>query len=481
MIIKNPSRGRLVEYAIRRQGARLTEAGALVVWSGNHTGRSPDGKLIVHDDITQKEVDWVSNNPMTQKEWSNLLEKFSHHEDMGSQLTFHMTGAAGGHPASSINLDIYCDTPSHALFCHNMFQQSVDNPIETVKICVYPSITDTPVVAINFSERTILISGTLYAGEIKKSVFTYLNFLLPAMDILPMHCSINCDTKGENPTVFFGLSGTGKTTLSSDPQRLLLGDDEHGWSDDAIFNFEGGCYAKTLDLKMSSEPQIFIASHKFGSIFENVALDDHGIVNFSDSSLTKNGRSSYPIENIARSTGVSYINKQPKNVIMLTCDAFGVLPAICKLSKEEARDQFLLGYTSKVAGTESGVDDPVATFSPCFGAPFMPRSPDVYADLLVKFLEKTNATCWLINTGWSGGPPGVGERMPLELTRQIVGAVVDGDMEGVPTFYHDHTNFTVPDIGGVPPEYLHPELAWSNPIMYNSQVKKLWSMFEDVL
>lgn len=480
MIIKNPSRGRLVEHAIRKQGARLTQSGALCVWSGEHTGRSPDGKFIVRDDTTLKSVDWSNNNPMTPAEWQDLLKQFEQYQSMGS-IIFNMTAAAGGHPDSSVNLDIMCDTPSHALFCSNMFQQEVENPIETINIKVFPSVTNKPTVAINFTERTILISGTQYSGEIKKSVFTYLNFLLPAKGILPMHCSINTDLNGDNPAIFFGLSGTGKTTLSSDSDRLLLGDDEHGWSNTGVFNFEGGCYAKTLNLSMTSEPQIFLASHKFGSIFENVSLNNQGIVDFTSFDITKNGRSSYPIGHISRTTGVQYIEKQPTSVIMLTCDAFGVLPAICKLSKEEAREQFMLGYTSKVAGTESGVDEPVATFSPCFGSPFMPRSPVVYGDLLVDFLEKSGATCWLINTGWSGGPPGVGERMPLELTRMIVTCVVEGDMDDVPTFYHDQTNFTVPDIGGVPSQYLRPELAWSNPIMYNSQVAKLWEMFESAL
>lgn len=450
------------------------------MWSGDHTGRSPNGKFIVRDDTTLKTIDWANNNPMTPGEWEDLVEKFDQYQSMGS-IFFNMTGGAGGSPTSSINLDIMCDIPSHALFCRNMFQREVEEPIETVTVKVFPSVTTEPTVAINFTEKTILISGTQYAGEIKKSVFTYLNFLLPALDILPMHCSINTDLNGDNPAIFFGLSGTGKTTLSSDPDRLLLGDDEHGWSNLGVFNFEGGCYAKTLNLSPTSEPQIFVASHKFGSIFENVSLDEKGIVNFNSDSFTKNGRVSYPIDYIARTTGISFIEKQPTSVIMLTCDAFGVLPAICKLSKEEARDQFLMGYTSKVAGTESGVDEPIATFSPCFGAPFMPKSPDVYADQLVSLIESSGASCWLINTGWTGGPPGEGERMPLDLTRLIVAAVVDGDMDDVPTFLHDHTSFTVPDIGGIPQKYLRPELAWSNPIMYDQQVKKLWEMFESAL
>jgi phosphoenolpyruvate carboxykinase (ATP) len=260
-----------------------------------------------------------------------------------------------------------------------------------------------------------------------------------------------------------------------------LGDDEHGWSDQGVFNFEGGCYAKTYNLTITDEPQIFIASHRFGSIFENVALNDQGFVDFRDDTLTRNGRVSYPIDSVGRAMSVPFVESQPKTVIMLTCDAYGVLPAVCKLSKSAAREQFLLGYTSKVAGTESGIDDPIATFSPCFGLPFMPRAPEEYADLLVGLLEETGASCWLINTGWSGGPPGEGERIPLALTRAIVGMIVGGDMGGIPTFFHDYTGMIVPAVGGVPLEFLHPELAWSNPIMYSAQANKLMSLFKEAL
>jgi phosphoenolpyruvate carboxykinase (ATP) len=361
-----------------------------------------------------------------------------------------------------------------------MFHDKLENnSLEPLVVKVYPSCMKEPVVAINFSKRMVLISGTRYSGEIKKSVFTYLNFILPASDILTMHCSINCDYNKENVAVFFGLSGTGKTTLSSAPDRLLLGDDEHGWSSTGVFNFEGGCYAKTYGLTGHSEPQIWAACHKFGAILENVTFRDNGYINFLDDSHSKNGRASYPLSFVGGALTGGFIDSQPKTVIMLTCDAFGVLPAMSKLSIEDARKQFLLGYTSKVEGTEHGITSPVATFSPCFGLPFMPRKPEVYADLLVDFLSSSGATCWLVNTGWFGGPQGEGERIPLDVTRAIVGCITDGTMDDVPTFFHEQTGLNIPDVSGVPACFINPELAWSNPIMYNMQVEKLKRLIDE--
>jgi len=479
MDFNNTSRGTLIEHAVRRQGARLSETGALLVWSGDIKGRSPDGKFIVMDDTTRGTVDWSNNNSMSSSEWDTLLKEFESYEVTKAGHRYKERVSASGDPNLSLNVDIYSELPSHALFVKNMFRKPNENTmLGDLVVKVYPNIRNEPCVAINFSERVVLITGTSYAGEIKKSVFTYLNFVLPSMGVLPMHCSINCDREGKNPAVFFGLSGTGKTTLSADPSRLLLGDDEHGWSKDGVFNFEGGCYAKTLNLAPQSEPQIWAACHRFGTILENVAVNKKGNVNFSDGSLTKNGRASYPLEFIGGSMVEGFVPEQPGCVIMLTCDAFGVLPAVSKLSLDEAKEQFLLGYTSKVAGTESGISEPEATFSPCFGLPFMPRSPEIYADMLVEFLKDTGASCWLVNTGWTGGPPGVGERIDLPTTRSIVGCIVDGDMDTVPTFKHDLTGFTVPDIGGLSPKLLRPELAWSNPIMFNSQINKFKSLVD---
>jgi phosphoenolpyruvate carboxykinase (ATP) len=480
MNFENVSRGTLIEHAVRRQGARLSDSGALLVWTGDIMGRSPSGKFIVMDDITRGAVDWSNNNSMSLNEWDALLEEFERYEDNKAGHKYKESVSASSDPSLHLNVDVHCELPSHALFVKNMFRKTMSEAaLGTLTVKVYPNVRSKPCVAINFSERTVLITGTSYAGEIKKSVFTYLNFVLPSMGILPMHCSINCDREGKNPAVFFGLSGTGKTTLSADPSRLLLGDDEHGWSKDGVFNFEGGCYAKTMGLTPQSEPQIWAACHRFGTILENVLVNKPGHINFSDDSLTKNGRASYPLDFIGGSMVEGFVPEQPSCVIMLTCDAFGVLPAVSKLSLAEAKEQFLLGYTSKVAGTESGIDEPVATFSPCFGLPFMPRPPEKYASLLVDFLESTGATCWLVNTGWTGGPPGTGERIALPVTRAIVGCIVDGDMNDVPTFYHDQSGFTVPDIGGLDVKLLRPELAWSNPIMFHAQVDKLKKLIED--
>ena len=481
MIFDSLSKGSLVEHAVRRQGARLTHAGALLVMTGDITGRSPDGKFIVMDDLTKGTVDWSNNNPMVDSEWSALSKVFDGFEDTHAKAFYVERASACAAPTLGLNVEVKCELPSHALFVKNMFREHAeDSLLEPVKIRVYPSAKDTPVVAINFTEREILIAGTSYAGEIKKSVFTYLNFILPAFGVLPMHCSINCDLEGKNPSVFFGLSGTGKTTLSADPNRMLLGDDEHGWSKEGVFNFEGGCYAKTLNLNPRSEPQIWAAANRFGSILENVVISNKGMPRFEDDLLSKNGRVSYPLNAIGGAMTQGFVPEQPKTIVMLTCDAFGVLPAVSKLSLEEAEEQFLLGYTSKVAGTESGVDEPVATFSPCFGLPFMPRSPQEYANMLVNFAEENNSSIWLVNTGWTGGPPGVGERINLDVTRAIVQCIVDGEMDNFETFYHEETGRTVPDIGtGIDRKLLYPELAWSNPMMYSDQLSKLKQLIEN--
>lgn len=479
-IFENLPRGTLVEHAVRRQGARLTNAGALVVYTGEITGRSPNGKYIVMDDLTRKTVDWSNNNPMTEKDWDELAKEFDSFEETRSSYKYIESASACACPGMELNVEVHCEKASHALFVKNMFRKPVEgSSIEGIVVRAFPSVRSEPIVAINFSKGEVLISGTSYAGEIKKSVFTYLNFILPSFGVLPMHCSVNCDLDGSKPAVFFGLSGTGKTTLSADPERILLGDDEHGWSSSGLFNFEGGCYAKTLGLNPKDEPAIWAAANRFGSIFENVTMDYSGMVNFHDDGITKNGRVSYPISSIGGAIGSGYINRQPRTVIMLTCDAFGVLPAVSKLSVEEAGEQFLLGYTSKVAGTESGVDEPQATFSPCFGLPFMPRPPIEYANMLQNFIEETGSTCWLVNTGWTGGPPGMGERIDLDTTRAIVNFITRGEMDDVPTFLHEETGMTVPDVGGLDRKLLHPELAWSNPIMYNNQLAKFKNLIEN--
>jgi len=327
----------------------------------------------------------------------------------------------------------------------------------------------------------ILISGTSYAGEMKKSVFTVLNHLLPEEGTFPMHCSINLDRDGENPTVFFGLSGTGKTTLSADSRRLLIGDDEHGWSRDGLFNFENGCYAKVIDLSREDEAEIWEACHGENSILENVVLDSSGNICFSDRTKTENTRSSYPISYVRNSVSERCSKHQPKDVVLLTCDAFGVLPAIAKLTPEEAWKFFVIGYTSKVAGTEKGVIEPVATFSPCFGLPFMTRNPKVYADMLKGFLEETGANCWMLNTGWQNGPYGVGERISISDTRDILSMVYDGKLSSLDTFEHTYTTMNVPKAIELNLALLKPELGWSKLKEYEISCNNLLAEMHRVL
>lgn len=334
-------------------------------------------------------------------------------------------------------------------------------------------------ILVNFTRKIVLIGGTYYAGEIKKSVFTVLNFLLPQKKVLSMHCSANVGKKGDT-ALFFGLSGTGKTTLSADPNRALVGDDEHGWSDDGIFNFEGGCYAKTIRLNPKYEPLVWSAINRFGSLLENVPLDENNHPNFDDNSITENTRASYPLTFISNHEP-SGTGGHPKNIFFLTADAFGVMPPLAKLSKEQAMFYFLSGYTSKLAGTERGLGNkPEATFSTCFGAPFLPLKPTIYARLLAERLEKHGTNVWLLNTGWSGGGFGVGERIALPLTRAMISAVLNGDLDNVATHLHPIFNIEIPDnVPGVPTEVLNPEMSWQNQALYKKEAEELAKKFVD--
>ena len=316
----------------------------------------------------------------------------------------------------------------------------------------------------------------MYSGEIKKSVFSVLNYHFPDRGWLPMHCSVNVDRNRENPAIFFGLSGTGKTTLSSDEKRILIGDDEHGWTDNGLTNFENGCYAKTINLSNKDEPQIWSASQKEFSILENVVVRN-GEADFSDGSITENTRSSYPAKYIDDADPLGYVDLHPKNIIMLTCDAFGVLPAVMRLNAEEAIDQFLMGYTAKVAGTESGVKEPMATFSFCFGAPFMPLNPKVYADILGNKVKENNVNCWLVNTGWTGGEYGVGSRIPIGVTRSIIDKIHDGSLAKCEFVMHEYTKFITPKCKDIEDVYLQPELGWDNLSKYKNKCKELLFMF----
>ena len=374
---------------------------------------------------------------------------------------------------------VYTERASHSLFARNMFiPLDGETEFSTYWVYHFPSLLKEPTVLISFSERTVLISGTLYSGEIKKSIFTALNYHFPHdLGYLPMHCSVNVDKNRENPAIFFGLSGTGKTTLSSDPNRILIGDDEHGWTDAGLTNFEGGCYAKTIRLTREDEPQIWDACHTRGTILENVVLTD-GKPNFDDDLHTENGRASYPTTSISNADEDGYVNCHPTNVIMLTCDAFGVLPPVVKLTPHEAVEQFSLGYTAKVAGTEAGVTEPVATFSPCFGAPFMPLPARAYADLLKRKILTHDVQCWLVNTGWAGGPYGVGERMPIKTTRLIIDGILDGTLAQRSVMEHQYTGFYIPIHPQIKLNVLFPERGWDNLDDYKRKINELMNLFK---
>jgi phosphoenolpyruvate carboxykinase (ATP) len=432
---------RLVADAVGRGEAQLASTGALVATTGQFTGRSPKDKFFVDHPEFHDSLDWGPGNRPLPPESFALLRRDVLDALQGREL-YVQDLWAGADPAYRLKVRVITEQAWHSLFAWNMFiRPPADGRRDAAPdwtVLQVPSFTANPerhgtvsgtVIAIDLAGRLVLIAGTAYAGEIKKSIFTVLNYLLPEQDVLPMHCSANIDPKGRT-TVFFGLSGTGKTTLSANASHTLIGDDEHGWSSGGVFNFEGGCYAKVIRLDAEAEPEIWAASNRFGAILENVVLDPETMApDFGDGSLTENTRSSYPLDFIANASRTGQ-GDHPRNVVMLTADAFGVLPPISLLSPEQAMYHFLSGYTARVAGTERGVAEPQATFSACFGAPFMPRRPSVYATLLGRMLRRHDARCWLVNTGWTGGAYGTGRRMPLETTRALLGAALDGRLEG---------------------------------------------------
>ncbi len=483
----NPSRAALVEQALTRGEGFLVAGGALAADTGRFTGRSPKDRFIVRDILTEDAVAWGTvNQPMTEAHFSTLKrDMFAAAEGAGFTQDLY----AGTDPAHRLNVRVITEYAWHSLFAQNMFVRNktdeAHEPDFTV-LCL-PSFKAVPerhgshsetVIALSFSEKLVLIGGTEYAGEIKKSIFSVLNFTLPDAGILPMHCSANVGADGQS-ALFFGLSGTGKTTLSADPERTLIGDDEHGWSADGIFNFEGGCYAKVVNLTAEAEPEIYGTTARFGTILENVVFDEHTrVVDFADTRKTQNTRASYPLDFIPNASESGRAG-HPSTVIFLTADAFGVLPPIAKLAPEGAMYHFLSGYTAKIAGTERGVTEPSATFSTCFGAPFMPRSPNVYAQMLGERLRTHSADVWLVNTGWSGGPYGVGERISLTHTRAMVHAALSGELSGAAFANHPVFNLAVPrTCPGVPAELLTPRATWRNPDAYDAQAQKLAAMFK---
>ncbi|HUK06534.1 MAG TPA: phosphoenolpyruvate carboxykinase [Stellaceae bacterium] len=481
----------LYEHAIRRHEGEIAAGGAFVAVTGVHTGRTPRDKFIVADAATEHEVDW---NTINQRVSPAVFESLKH------RMLAHFQGHeafvtdcfAGADPDYRLNVRLVSDSAWHSLFTRNMFLRPTASELKSFRpaftIIHAPYFEATPMldklnsevfILVNFTERLVLIGGTRYAGEIKKSVFGLLNFLLPPRDVLPMHGSVNVGPKGDS-AVFFGLSGTGKTTLSADGTRTLIGDDEHGWGAKGLFNFEGGCYAKAIRLSAEAEPEIYAATLRFGTVLENVVLDPvTRVPDFDDDSLTENTRACYPIDfipnvNLAGMTG------HPANVIMLTADAFGVLPPISRLTPDQAAYHFLSGYTARVAGTERGMGNaPQATFSTCFGAPFMPRHPTTYSKLLGDRIRQHKTECWLVNTGWSGGAYGVGQRMKIQHTRTLVRAALAGDLKGVPTRRDPFFGLNVPQsCPGVPPEVLNPRDTWSDKNAYDDTARELTKRFE---
>ena len=484
----NLSANDLIDLAIARGEGVLSAHGALVTETGDRTGRSPNDKFIVHEPGSSDNIHWGNVNVSTTNDVYNglkskVLEYLSSQEDLFVQDLY-----CGADPEVRLPIRVVSQNAWHSAFARNMFvrpdSSELDSHVFDFVVLHAPHFEADPeidgvnskaFVIVNYAERTVLIGGTRYAGEIKKSIFSVMNYNLPLDGMLPMHCSAN--TTGENTAIFFGLSGTGKTTLSADPHRELIGDDEHGWGPNGVFNFEGGCYAKLINLSEQDEPEIFATTRRFGSVLENIVMDENGIPDFFDTSKTENTRGSYPIEFIENRTEDS-MGGHPQNVIFLTCDAFGVLPPISRLTPAQAAYHFISGYTAKVAGTEVGVTEPQATFSACFGEPFMPMHPGVYADLLSQKMNEHGSTCWLINTGWSGGEYGVGNRMKIPWTRAMLNAALDGSLNDSEFVIDERFGVEVPtSCPGVPDDVLIPRSTWENGEKYDVKADKLAKMF----
>jgi phosphoenolpyruvate carboxykinase (ATP) len=484
--------GPLVEEAIRNGEGMLAKDGPLVVATGKHTGRSANDKFIVKDAETENTVWWGKTNvPMTPEHFANLKADFFAAVAEKSQL--YVADLFGGsQPEYRVKVRVI-----NELAWHNQFIRTLLVRPEAAELADFQpeyTIIDLPsfkadparhgarsetVIAVNFTEKLILIGGTAYAGEMKKSVFGILNYLLPTKGVMPMHCSANIGPNGDT-AVFFGLSGTGKTTLSADASRTLIGDDEHGWSDTAVFNFEGGCYAKMIRLSPEAEPEIYATTKRFGTVLENVVIDaETREIDLDDATLAENSRGSYPIDFIPNASKDN-LGPVPKNIIFLTADAYGVLPPISRLTPDQAMYHFLSGYTARVAGTEIGVTEPSATFSTCFGAPFMPRHPSVYGNLLKERIAKGGVTCWLVNTGWTGGKYGVGNRMPIKVTRGLLNAALDGSLNSAEFRVDPNFGFEVPvAVSGIDTTILDPRATWADKAGYDETAAKLVKQFVD--
>ena len=489
---RNLGAPQLYELAVKRKEGLISESGAFVVETGQHTGRSPGDKFVVRRPEYADKIWWGPVNQSVEPErFEELYDHVTKYLSAQDAL-FVQDCFVNAEPRYRLAVRAVGQTAWHSLFARNMFMPATPEELKDYgpqfTIVHAPLFEADPArdgtktgtfIALDFTRRVVVIGGTRYAGEMKKSVFTLLNYLLPEQGVLSMHCSANVGSDGRS-AIFFGLSGTGKTTLSADPARTLIGDDEHGWGDDGVFNFEGGCYAKVIRLSATAEPEIYEATHRFGTVVENVVIDpDTRKLDLDDESLTENTRSSYPISFIrnASRTGVC---GHPSTVLMLTADAFGVLPPISKLTPEQAMYHFLLGYTARVAGTERGVTEPQSTFSTCFGAPFLPLPPARYAEMLAKKIKEHNVDVWLVNTGWTGGPYGTGHRMPIAQTRAMVAAALDGSLAGVTVTPDPIFGLGVPvSCPGVPSEMLQPRQTWSDSAEYDRVATALARSFEE--
>ncbi len=487
----NLSAPALYEEAMRRGEGHVAENGPLVVRTGQHTGRSANDKFTVRDESTDKTVWWDANKAMSPAQFDLLHADMMKHAE-GREL-FAKDLFGGADLTHRISVRVITEYAWHSLFVHHLLIRPTAEELKTFDpeftVIDLPSFTADParhgtasgtVIAVNFAKKMVLIGGTSYAGEMKKSVFTIMNYLMPAKGVLTMHCSANVGADGKS-AIFFGLSGTGKTTLSADASRTLIGDDEHGWSENGIFNIEGGCYAKVIRLSREAEPEIFSTTERFGTVLENVVMDDASrVLDLDDATYAENTRAAYPIGFIPNASTTGRTG-HPSNVILLTADAFGVLPPIAKLTPSQAMYHFLSGFTAKVAGTEKGLGkEPQPTFSTCFGAPFMPRHPSEYGNLLRDLIGLHQADCWLVNTGWTGGAFGVGKRMPIKATRTLLNAALDGSLAGVEMRIDPHFKFRVP-VGapGVDAAILNPRDTWADKAAYDAQAHKLARMFRD--
>src|SRR4051794_28501221 len=487
-VVWNPSTPMLYEHAVRRGEARIAEGGPMAVDTGKHTGRSPQDKFIVREPASEDRIWWDGNKELSEESFERVRDRVT--EFLGSEETLYVIDAfAGADPAHRIALRVVTTHPYHALFARTMFIDPTPDELRgfapQALVLHAPGLESVPeedgtrtgtFILLHPSRTEVLIGGTFYAGEIKKSIFTVMNDRLPLEGVLPMHCSANVGEDGRS-AIFFGLSGTGKTTPSADPDRALIGDDEHGWGTSGVFNFEGGCYAKVIKLSETAEPEIYRTTRTFGTILENVVVDERGHLDLDDAAKTENTRAAYKLEVIANTLPTKTAG-HPENVVFLTADAFGILPPIARLSKEQAPYFFLSGFTAKLAGTEIGVTEPEPTFSTCFGAPFLPQDPTVYSELLGKKLDEHGATVWLINTGWTGGAFGEGERMPIAATRGLLEAALSGSLENGEFRQDGVFGFDVPvAVQGVDAKLLDPRGTWRDAEAYDRKARELSGMF----